>query len=78
MTDAAAVLAQGAVATAEAIAAGETSARAVVETSLARIAASTERLHAFIAIMADEARAEADMLDTLMAHGHRRGPLHGV
>lgn len=78
MIDAATVLAKGAVATATAIGAGETSARAVVETTLARIAAANARLHAFIAVMADEARAEADMLDALMARGHRRGPLHGV
>ncbi len=78
MIDAATVLAKGAVATATAIGAGETSARAVVETTLARIAAANTRLHAFIAVMADEARAEADMLDALMARGHRRGPLHGV
>jgi aspartyl-tRNA(Asn)/glutamyl-tRNA(Gln) amidotransferase subunit A len=78
MTDAATVLAAGAVATAEAIAEGSTSARAVIETTLARIAATNARLHAFIAVMADEARAEADMLDAVQAFGQRRGPLHGV
>lgn len=78
MTEAATVLAAGAVATAEAIADGRTSARAVVETTLARIAAGNDRLHAFITVLAEEARAEADMLDALQARGQRRGPLHGV
>lgn len=83
MTDAAQAfaqraLAEGAVATAEAIAAGRTSARAVVEATLARIAGANARLHAFIAVTAEEARAEAAMLDALQALGHRRGPLHGV
>jgi aspartyl-tRNA(Asn)/glutamyl-tRNA(Gln) amidotransferase subunit A len=76
--DPTAFLAEGAVATAEAIAARKTSARAVVEASLARIAAENDRLHAFIAVTAEEARAEADLLDSLQAKGHRRGPLHGV
>lgn len=78
MTDAATVLAQGALATAAAIREGRTSARAVIETTLARIAAENDRLHAFIAVMADEARAEADMLDAVQACGQTRGPLHGV
>lgn len=78
MTDAAAVLAEGALATAAAIREGRTSARAVVEATLARIAAENDRLHAFIAVMADEARAEADMLDAVQARGQSRGPLHGV
>ena len=78
MSDAASLLAKGAVATAEAIAAGQTSARAIVDTSLDRIAATNDRLHAFIAVTAEEARAEADLLDVLAKRGVRRGPLHGV
>lgn len=78
MSDAHSFLAEGAVATADAIAAGKTSARAVTDASLARIAANNDRLHAFIAVMAEEARAEADNLDRLQALGYRRGPLHGV
>lgn len=78
MTDAATVLSQGALATAGAIRAGTISARAVIETTLARIAAENDRLHAFIAVMAEEARAEADMLDAVQARGQIRGPLHGV
>jgi aspartyl-tRNA(Asn)/glutamyl-tRNA(Gln) amidotransferase subunit A len=78
MTDAATVLAEGAVATAVAIREGRTSARAVVEATLARITAENDRLHAFIAVMAEEARAEADLLDAVQARGQIRGPLHGV
>ncbi|MBL8571922.1 MAG: amidase [Phreatobacter sp.] len=78
MSDAASFLAKGAVATAEAIAAGRTSARAVVDASLDRIAKTNDRLHAFIAVTAEEARAEADLLDALVKRGVRRGPFHGV
>jgi aspartyl-tRNA(Asn)/glutamyl-tRNA(Gln) amidotransferase subunit A len=78
MSDAASFLAQGAVATAGAIASGRITARDAVEASLTRIAATNGRLHAFIAVTAEEARAEADLLDTLAGRGARRGPLHGV
>lgn len=78
MSDAVSFLAAGAVATAEAVAAGRITAREAVEACLARIGAGNDRLRAFIAVMADEARAEADMLDALRGKGHRRGPLHGV
>jgi aspartyl-tRNA(Asn)/glutamyl-tRNA(Gln) amidotransferase subunit A len=78
MSDAASFLARGAIATAEAIATGRITARDVVETSLGRIAATNDRLHAFIAVTSEEARAEADLLDTLARRGVRRGPLHGV
>ncbi len=78
MSDAASLLAKGAAATAEAAATGRTSARAVVEASLDRIAKTNDRLHAFIAVTAEEALAEADMLDALAKRGIRRGPLHGV
>ncbi|QCK88215.1 amidase [Phreatobacter aquaticus] len=68
----------GAIATASAIADGKVSARAVIDHALERIGAENTRLHAFIAVTSDEARAEADMLDALQAKGHRRGPFHGV
>jgi aspartyl-tRNA(Asn)/glutamyl-tRNA(Gln) amidotransferase subunit A len=68
----------GAIATATAIAEGKVTARAVIDHALERIGAENKRLHAFIAVTSDEARAEADMLDALQAKGHRRGPLHGV
>lgn len=78
MTTPAELAALGAVATASAIAEGKVTARAVIDHALGRIEAGNKRLHAFIAVTSDEARAEADMLDALAAKGHRRGPLHGV
>lgn len=76
--DPAGLLAAGASAIAEVTASGRVRATEVVEECLARIGAANERLHAFIAVMEEEARAEAAMLDRLAALGHRRGPLHGV
>ena len=50
----------------------------VVDDCLQRIAADNERLNAFILVMADEARRQAQELDQELASGHDRGPLHGV
>lgn len=77
-TDPAGLLAAGASAVAQATASGRVSAAEIVEECLARIAAANERLHAFIVVAEEEARAEAAMLDRLASLGHRRGPLHGV
>ena len=45
---------------------------------LARIAAQDQRLHAFIAVYADEARLAAEAADKAIRSGHAVGPLHGV
>ncbi len=46
--------------------------------SLQRIAESNPKLNAFITVLADQARAQAAALDTELAQGHDRGPLHGI
>jgi aspartyl-tRNA(Asn)/glutamyl-tRNA(Gln) amidotransferase subunit A len=58
--------------------AGARSARDVVEEHLAAVAASEEELHAFNLVLADEARAEADEIDSLVAGGDYQGRLAGV
>lgn len=60
------------------IAAGDLSARQVVEDCLARIARLQPRLNAYISIFADKALAEADCADALRRRNGRLGPLHGV
>jgi aspartyl-tRNA(Asn)/glutamyl-tRNA(Gln) amidotransferase subunit A len=77
-TEPAGLIAAGACAIAEATASGRVRAADVVEECLARIASANERLHAFIAVTGEAARAEAAMLDRLAELGQRRGPLHGV
>jgi aspartyl-tRNA(Asn)/glutamyl-tRNA(Gln) amidotransferase subunit A len=63
---------------AAAIAAGKVSALEATEACLTRIARLDGRLHAFITVDADGARARARALDADLAAGRRRGPLHGV
>src|SRR5215470_5684271 len=48
------------------------------EALLARIAALDPVYHAFIAVTADIARAEAKRAEAEIARGQWRGPLHGV
>lgn len=60
------------------IAAGDLSARQVVEDCLARITRLQPSLNAFITIFADEALAEAGRADALRRQNGRLGPLHGV
>ena len=67
-----------AVAVAAAVAAGERSAREVVEAHLARVAEAEDTIHAFNLVMADQARAAADELDRRVAAGEAVGPLAGV
>jgi aspartyl-tRNA(Asn)/glutamyl-tRNA(Gln) amidotransferase subunit A len=55
-----------------------TSSAALVEEALARIEALDGRLGAFVAVLADEAQAEAAARDAEAAAGRVRGPLHGV
>ena len=50
----------------------------LAEATLDRISALDKRLHAFIAVSADRALAEARAAETLLKNGHDRGPLQGV
>ena len=72
----------GAVAPAAAIAAdvrsGRRTARQVVEESLTAVAAGDGEFSAFLSVLSDQARAEADHVDALVASGHDPGPLAGV
>ncbi|MGH7414769.1 MAG: amidase family protein, partial [Candidatus Rokuibacteriota bacterium] len=49
-----------------------------VDALLDRIGRLDGRLHAFIAVYADEARLAAEGADRAIRSGHRIGPLHGV
>ena len=66
------------VAIADAVRSGATSAVAVVESHLARVAAREADVHAFNLVLADEARAAAVALDERIARGEDPGPLAGV
>jgi aspartyl-tRNA(Asn)/glutamyl-tRNA(Gln) amidotransferase subunit A len=57
---------------------GSTKARAVVDEHLAAIDAREAEIHAFNAVLADEARAAADAVDAAVARGDDPGPLAGV
>jgi aspartyl-tRNA(Asn)/glutamyl-tRNA(Gln) amidotransferase subunit A len=63
---------------AAAVRAGERRAREVVDQHLAEIEARDGELHAFNLVMADQARAAADLLDRRVADGDDPGPLAGV
>ena len=65
-------------ATADAIAAGKTTAREVTEACLDRIGRLNNTLNAFVEVDVDGARAAADAADTRQRAGARHGPLHGV
>lgn len=56
----------------------EISAAEVVDDCLRRIEADNPRLNAFILVMADQARRQAEDADRELAAGEDRGPLHGV
>jgi amidase len=64
--------------TAAAIAAGETTARAVVEGVLGRIEEREGELNAFSVLLERQALAEASARDAQQAAGGPLGPLHGV
>jgi aspartyl-tRNA(Asn)/glutamyl-tRNA(Gln) amidotransferase subunit A len=64
--------------TADAIAAGKTTAREVVEACLDRIARLNNRLNCFVEVDADGARAAADGADRRQRDGRPLGALHGV
>lgn len=57
---------------------GETTPRALVETSIARIAEVDGTVQAWISVHADAAREAADVLGAEAEAGHWRGPLHGI
>jgi aspartyl-tRNA(Asn)/glutamyl-tRNA(Gln) amidotransferase subunit A len=57
---------------------GTTTSAELVAQCLARIEAHDGRLNAFITLLADEARAAAEIADQEIAQGHWRGLLHGV
>lgn len=57
---------------------GTTTATALTERFLAREAASSERLHSFVAIDAERLLAAARIADDELADGIDRGPLHGI
>ena len=63
---------------AAAVAAGERSARSVLEEHLDLIAEREPEIGAFNCVMADEARAAASEIDAAVARGERPGPLAGV
>ena len=67
-----------ALAVAAAVAAGERTARSVVEDCLERIAERDGEIGAFNLVLADEALADADRIDAAVARGESAGPLAGV
>src|SRR5688500_15496610 len=60
------------------IAAGRLTCERLTMAYLERIARYDEKLHAFIAVYADDALSAASAADRAIASGHRVGPLHGV
>ncbi len=69
---------QSAVQLAQAIASRELRSEELVELLLARIARHDAKLHAFIDVYADDARAAAAAADLAIGAGHAVGPLHGI
>ncbi|MGH9075468.1 MAG: amidase, partial [Acidimicrobiales bacterium] len=63
---------------ADGVRSGRRSARDVLEEHLARIEESEPTVHAFNLVTADQARADADAVDALVARGKDPGPLAGV
>ena len=68
----------GAAQQARMIAAGEVTARQVVEATLDRVAAIDPQLRAFRVVFRDEALAAADAVDAAVAAGQAVGPMAGV
>src|SRR5216684_881865 len=67
-----------AAAASRALVAVRVTASALVEASLARIAAHDRRLNSFVLVLADEARRAARAADRARKAGRARGPLHGI
>ena len=57
---------------------GRLTSRRLTDIYLSRIQRLDPTLHAWITVMADRARAEADQMDAELANGRYRGPLHGI
>src|SRR4051812_5913867 len=57
---------------------GELSPVELTERVLARIAATEPIIHAFVSVLADEARAEARKAEQELRSGYDRGPLQGI
>jgi len=62
----------------ELIARRELTATQLVELMLARIERLNPQVNAFVTVLAEAARAQASAVDTEIARGRWRGPLHGV
>jgi aspartyl-tRNA(Asn)/glutamyl-tRNA(Gln) amidotransferase subunit A len=58
--------------------AGERSAREATEEALATVAVGDADVHAFLLVLGDEALAQADAVDAVVARGQDPGPLAGV
>jgi aspartyl-tRNA(Asn)/glutamyl-tRNA(Gln) amidotransferase subunit A len=54
------------------------SALELVEATMRRIEETEPRVHAYATVFAEEARRDARQADRERAHGHCRGPLHGI
>ena len=57
---------------------GRLGARRLLEQCLAAIAEHDPTLNAFITVLADDARRQAEAADAELAAGYDRGPLHGI
>jgi aspartyl-tRNA(Asn)/glutamyl-tRNA(Gln) amidotransferase subunit A len=64
--------------TLEALATGQLTSEALVESQLGRIAAFDAKLHAYVDVYRQEALQAARGLDTLRQAGYTLGPLHGI
>ena len=60
------------------MAAGRLTSTKLTETCLSRIERHGEKLHAFVAVYAQEALRAAHAADEAIASGHRIGPFHGI
>jgi aspartyl-tRNA(Asn)/glutamyl-tRNA(Gln) amidotransferase subunit A len=63
---------------AAAVRTGQRSAREVTEEALAAVAARDGEIHAFLEVLADNARSQATAVDAAVAEGRDPGPLAGV
>src|SRR5581483_3620540 len=54
------------------------SARELVQATLRRIEETESQVHAYARVFADGALRDAEQADRELAHGRRRGPLHGI
>src|SRR5262245_1416083 len=60
------------------LARGEVTSADLLEAVLERLDETEEHVHAYVGVMEDTARAEAERADAELARGARRGPLHGI